>query len=692
MIPERNNYWLLDAVAGWQMTPDPGKGVTALTLDPFPGNATLLPSELVNSIVCPVALAADSNGRVFVIDGVTNRITVLNLTTSRTNRIEALGGVGSEVRRFKKPQSLTVLPSGDIAIADTGNRRVQLFSGPPYVLLRVWGEPERRLKPVAVSSDSCGVVYIADAESHTVLRVNRIGAWLEPIGAGVLKNPVELAAATDGTVAVVDGVGVNASIVIFPPDGGKPITLSLVKSPLSLTFDISGNLYAGTANAIIAKLQPDSTQLSGWALGGEGVSDHDGSIAKVAWAGSRGGIVGILTSASPGIAPRLLSMNPAGAYRLSGSFVTKPLDSSIEACTWHRVRIMGNVPSDASVAMSSSTSDDNEDWTPVALCAVLAGKSKNPDCLVQSPPGRYLRLTFTLQSKGTVTPKIDGIQVFFPRQSYLQYLPSVFQDDDESRLFLDRFLSIFQTTFDDLDNFLDNLWQIFDPLMTPGAAFPWLAAWLALPVDPTMDLPQQRKLLKSAFPTYRVRGTVLGLEQLIQAYTGVEKIRILEHFKLRNWIFLGVSGGLDEGARLWSKNFYARLQLGVQSTVGEFLLTNAPAPASEPYDWGANQFTVLFPANPYTVSDTATKIQTVLDREKPAHTQAFLSPIYPRLRVGVQATLGVDAYVGKANAMILGKLATLNYDAVLARSPSDRDTQALGLSLYPRLGEDARLL
>ena len=126
--------------------------------------------------------------------------------------------------------------------------------------------------------------------------------------------------------------------------------------------------------------------------------------------------------------------------------------------------------------------------------------------------------------------------------------------------------------------------------------------------------------------------------------------------------------------------------------MGEFRLTNAPSPASEPYDWGANQFAVLFPANPYTATDTAAAIQTVLDRDKPAHTQAFLSPVFPRLRVGIQATLGVDAYVGKANAMILGKLATLNYDAVLARSQSDRDAQALGQSLYPRLGEDARIL
>ena len=114
MIPERNNYWLLDKVAGWQMTPDPG--TSDITLDPYPGNATLLPSELVKSIACPVALAADANGSVFVMDGATNRITVLNLTNSLATRIEAFGGVGSALRRFKKPQSLTVLPSGDIAI------------------------------------------------------------------------------------------------------------------------------------------------------------------------------------------------------------------------------------------------------------------------------------------------------------------------------------------------------------------------------------------------------------------------------------------------------------------------------------------------------------------------------------------------------------------------------------------------
>jgi phage tail-like protein len=696
MIPERNNYWLLDSVAGWQMSPTiPSAGIayTAtegdITLDPLPGSATFLASSLVGSITCPVALASDAHGRVFVMDGVTNRVTILNFSTSLAMPITAFGGRGAGLRHFKTPGSLTVLQRGSMAVADTGNRRVQLFSGPPYVLLKVWGAPEVSMTPRAVASDHCGIVYIADSQSNTILRVRASGEWLQPIGAGVLTNPMALAVGADQTLAVVDGSGTNATVVIFSPNGGKPVRLTLVPSPSCLTFDSSGNLYAGTANAIVAKLQPDSTQLDGWSLGGDGVSDVDGSISQLTWTEGQG-LVGILNSSTAGVAPRLFSMNTAGTYQHNGSFTIGPLDSDIENCTWHRVRIMGTLPTGTSVTIGGATSDDSSNWTPVVQCAVLTGN--NPDCLIQSSPGRYLQLTFNLQSMGTVTPQIHALQVFFPRQSYLQYLPSVFQDDPQSALFLDRFLSIFQTTFDNLDNFLDNLWQVFDPNLTPANVFPWLAAWIALPVDPTMPLAQQRKLLKTAFQTYLIRGTVAGLEQVIQDYTGVANIRILEHFRLRNWTFLPLADGLNEGARLWSRNFYSRLQVGVKSTVGSFQLTNSPIPASEPYDWGANQFSMLFPANPYTVTDTCAAIETVLDREKPAYTEASLCPVYPRLRVGVQATLGIDAYVGKANAMILGKLATLSYDSVLARSQADRDVQALGLSLYPRLGEDARIL
>jgi hypothetical protein len=203
---------------------------------------------------------------------------------------------------------------------------------------------------------------------------------------------------------------------------------------------------------------------------------------------------------------------------------------------------------------------------------------------------------------------------------------------------------------------------------------------------------KKRQLLKSAFENYLIRGTIAGLQQVIADYTGVANIRILEHFRFRNWTSLPLPNGLDRGVRLWSNNFYARLQVGVSSRVGSFRLTNAPQPAVEPNDFGANKFSLLFPANPYTANDAKAAIQKVLDREKPAHTEAILCPIFPRLRIGVQATLGVDAYVGKTNSTILGKLATLSFDSILSRSQAERDIQAIGFSLHARLGMDARIL
>jgi phage tail-like protein len=696
MIPARNNYWLLDSVAGWRIDSNSPVGIayTAvegdITLDPLPGSAIALPAELVSEIDCPVAVAGDQRGNAWVLDGASNLVSVLDIQANRARRVRAFGGPGVKLREFQRPRSLTVLPSGTVAVADTGNNRVQLFSAAPYALLQVWGAPEVAMKPCAVASDHCGIVYIVDRRSRSILRVCASGEWLEPVGAGVLTDPVELAVSKDQTIAVVDGQGANASIVLFPAKGGKPVNLKLVQLPLCLAFDDAGNLFCGTGNALVSKIEPDSAQPIGWSLGGDGVSDLDGSVVKVAWIEGQG-IYAILKSASAGVAPQLFSMNPAGAYRLSGSFLTQPLESNIENCSWHRVQVVGTVPAGTSLAIKSSTSESaNSGFSAPQICMSATGD--NPDCLLQSPPGRYLKLQFTLTSSGATTPQIHAIKVYFPRQSYLQYLPAVFQDDSQSRLFLDRFLSIFQTTFDDFDGFLDNLWQIFDPYMTPDTVFPWLAAWIALPLDPNLTPARKRQLLKTAFQYNQIRGTPAGLQQVIGAYTGVSNTRIVEDWKLRNWTALPLTGGLDQGARLWSRNLYARLQVAVSSQVGSFKLTNSPEPASEPDDWGANRFSIMFPANPYTAASTSAQVQKIVDREKPVYTEARLCPVFQRLRVGVQATLGVDAYVGKTTAAVLGKLSTLRYDAVLAHSQQARERQALGLSVYPRLGVDAKIL
>ena len=333
-----------------------------------------------------------------------------------------------------------------------------------------------------------------------------------------------------------------------------------------------------------------------------------------------------------------------------------------------------------------------------------SGVYRNPDGQVQSGPGRYLRLRITMVSNGAASPEIHAIKIYFPRQSYLQYLPANFQDDDQSRLFLDRFLSIFQTSFDAFDRRIDNMWRLFDPLSTPEAWYNWLAAWMALPIDPDWTWPQKRQVLKQAAAQNLVRGTVAGLQQSIQDYAGVQG-NILEHYKLRHWpMILSKTAQQAEGAMtqydarlcaatpLWSRAFAARLQVGKYSQIGSFELSGAGAPVSDAFAWGAGQFTVFFPADPYQPSATAAKVRQVVEREKPAHTQAFYVPVYPRMRVGVQASVGVDTYVSRITYTLLNQVGALGYDSILGASPARKQMAALGSSVPPLAGLNTRLL
>jgi phage tail-like protein len=262
----------------------------------------------------------------------------------------------------------------------------------------------------------------------------------------------------------------------------------------------------------------------------------------------------------------------------------------------------------------------------------------------------------------------------------LQYLPAVYQEDDESRLFLERFLSIFQSTFDGLDQAIDDLWMMFDPASVPDKWFSWLAQWVALPINPLWTNQQRRVALKKAGAVYPQRGTAAGIQELIKEYCDVDA-RLVEHFRLRQLLILSDGGPgataaasyvpqlgattLCGGGRLWSRDYYQRLQVGVYSRIGYFRLTGEPEPGLEPLAWGANEFSVFFNCEPYQIQDTQKKVAQVVEREKPAYTKANYCPVLPRMRVGVQSTLGVDSRIGVITPLLLGTTGTLGYDSIL---------------------------
>lgn len=705
-IPQTGACIELDPVIGWQATTVDLSPTTppGLAVDCVTGQPSAFVEALAGQLCYPIALAHGRDRKLYLLDDGVNRVKVLDLDRQDAFvTIDGFGGKGKQARHFRGPRGLAILDDGSYVIADTGHNQVKIFSIYPNALLSVWGSGQPGTaakefnKPWKVVADHCGLIYIADRGNGRVQRIRCDGSAEAPIIG--LQSPSGLALATDGTLAVLD----SPDVYIYPPGQTTGTKLApQVPSASCITFDDSGYLYVGTSTALIYKYE--ATANAGYRYVGIGVTGMSAQFLDLLWT-PEAQLIGILL---PRCSQPILSTIPVcGSYSQSGTLSTLTLDSGIENCIWDRVQLNATIPTGTVIQLTTQT-NESDVWAGgspfVPECSAYSSLSQNcpialtgdnPDCLVQSRAGRYLRMQLVFQTNVISSPVLNSVQISFPRASYLQYLPAVYQEDDQSRVFLDRFLRIFQTTFDGFDRTIDNMWTLFDPRSVPNNWFYWLASWIALPTNPLWTDQERRAALGSAGQLYPQRGTPAGVQQLVKQWCGVD-VRLIEHFRLRQLIILsdGPKGGtlLGSGTRLWSRDYYQRLQVGVYSRVGYFALTGEPEPDLEPLAWGANEFTAFFDCHPYQVADTTQKVQQAVEREKPASTKANYAPVFPRMRIGVQSTLGVDTRIGEYTPVLLGTTGTLDYDTILSCSKTENRLQSQHATLRPQLDVNTRLL
>jgi phage tail-like protein len=130
---------------------------------------------------------------------------------------------------------------------------------------------------------------------------------------------------------------------------------------------------------------------------------------------------------------------------------------------------------------------------------------------------------------------------------YMQYLPSIYHNDD----FMRRFLMLFESFLAPIELQIDNLPYYFDPRTAPIDLLPWLAAWNDLEFDERWPEERKRWLIRASASLYKRRGTRQGLIDYLEMYTGV-KPQIIEH-RSRNF-HLGAEGVLGPGIALGHAN------------------------------------------------------------------------------------------------------------------------------------------
>ncbi len=395
-------------------------------------------------------------------------------------------------------------------------------------------------------------------------------------------------------------------------------------------------------------------------------------------------------------------------FEQKGTYFSRSLDSNIYNCQWHKILLdIPSIPTGTSIKVWTYTSEEeleptdiqalqDEDWQTGQLISILKSQTKTinsssssqyslvnlnkekiepEDLLILSPPGRFLWLKIEFKGNEIDTPIIKHLKAYFPRLSYLQYLPAVYQADPVSKDFLERFLSIFETVLGSVETKIDHIAEYFDPDGVPDRRFlEWLASWVDMSFYQDWSLETRRRLLRHASELYRQRGTPAGLKQILWLIFGI-KVEILEHFRLRRWIFLNSQSNLGGRSQLWGNQIINRLQLEENSRIGDFALVGTSDPEHDPFSLYAHRFSVFIP-RALSPPMKERQIRAVIEDQKPGHTQYTLEKVESRFRVGVQSTVGMDTLVGTYPRLVLNDCSILGYDTILNSAP-ERQTPAL---------------
>jgi DNA-binding beta-propeller fold protein YncE len=210
----------------------------------------------------PKNVAVGPDGKVYVAEGKAARVTVFNPDGTIAT---SWGGPGAGDGQFNEPWGIAVAPNGNIYVSDTWNHRIQYFD-PSGKFLGKWGElgdakgsttsqPGIFWGPRAIAISPAGEVYVADTGNKRIQVFGLDGSFKRMFGGagsapGQFNEEVGLALDTQGNVWVADTW--NNRIQELSPNG-DPILQSPVPNGWQsqavtnkpfLTVDAQGQVVA----------------------------------------------------------------------------------------------------------------------------------------------------------------------------------------------------------------------------------------------------------------------------------------------------------------------------------------------------------------------------------------------------------------------------------------------------------------
>jgi phage tail-like protein len=602
--------------------------------------------------------------------------------------------------RVAHPMGLAVGAHGWL-FAATGDGHILVFGTPELSIRDMWSG---FVTPVAVACHD-GSVLVVDTGTQRVTRYDWHGTPDAAFNAAIAPpsgpaDPRAVAVAV-GTIFVADAA--TGSVLRYDWSTGTPagaaVATGTKPTALAVYADV---LYVGdAATGTVGCYALPGGQYLGAVVG------FTGPVTALA-AGHAGLFI------KTGLDGGYLCAAPSSAYAASGGLTIGPLDAGLDT-VWARAAVACECPDQTSVRLDwyldSTPSPATVAWQPGPAQDVLL------------PGGRYLWLRATVTSRDPASsPVLTQVQARTGGETYLDHLPLVYQQDpDRPGLteellktfdaqafppgdlgylqsmyartppeggFLLRLLELARSQLGDLETAIGDLPAMFDPATAPAASLDWLAGWLAFDLPSRLragDHPDEvRQLLLTLLRRYRDRGTPRGVQDAVELHAGVRPL-IFEEYRARPLWIVGETP-LGFGTGLPDRDLEGIL-VG-QSVVGQTGPADPQTLGAAVFASTAHRFSVIVPPRHGLDDDMRALVTEVVAAERPAHTAFHVCFTEPKLRVGVQARVGVDAIVGAGpDPMVLGEAGVLGTDARLADVPH---TSGAVVGVTGRLGIDTR--
>jgi hypothetical protein len=162
--------------------------------------------------VSPYSVAVDQSGRVAISDVENHQILIFDAYL--TLEI-AFGNFGAYEGQLSSPQGVSFSPRGELVVADTGNRRVQVFSDGGAFLRSVPspGLPNPLRRPRRAVIDAAGRTIVADPAAGAVFVFDTDGSLERAVAPGRAFAPTDVELSRGGLLFVTDEA--SRSVLVF---------------------------------------------------------------------------------------------------------------------------------------------------------------------------------------------------------------------------------------------------------------------------------------------------------------------------------------------------------------------------------------------------------------------------------------------------------------------------------------------